>query len=306
MKMLRKRLLLTFVLSVLALLAGCDFYAPKTSGTSQTTSEPTGITTTESECDLWKNSDDAEDFNEDRKIDEADYEIYQMKNSLAYWKKSAEATDLNGDRKIDATDFEIYKLHNYFDYWIDSEAAEDLNGDSLINEIDFDIYDNYDYWINSIAAEDLNDDSKIDISDFEIYIEYEEFQGEYYLSNYNYYGSPGDHIKPYDIAIKDLGFYLSQIQIIVNSKGRVVITIPEAVRTAFGHYYSVLLSGANNMTISRISPLIVGIDTFVVIDDVNVNVTLYLSEIDNGFTTSYVIGFYDEKPSMTLDIIKVE
>jgi hypothetical protein len=271
------------------------------------TSNTANITiTTELGFDAWRNSDDALDINGDRKIDEADYELYLLESNYTYWKDSDQALDLNGDRKIDEDDHVIFQLYNNYLYWFNSDQAEDLNNDQVIDETDHEIYVNYDFWLNSNQAIDLNDDNEVDVEDYEIFIEYEEYIGEYQFTNYVYEGSDKYALEEDGyIFFTDLGTYLYQITLEVNNRGQVLVHIPEHVQETLGSIIEIINLATDQMTISRISPLLTVIDTQVTVNEVLVNFTLYLEEIDNGFTTSYVMGFYDDNPTISFDIIKV-
>ena len=167
---------------------------------------------------------------------------------------------------------------------------------------------NYESWRDSDEAEDLNGDNTVDILDFEIYQEFLEFQGVYNIANYVYEGNEGIYLKGSDprIYFTDLGTYLSQIQFTVNNGGEISVTIPDNLDEELGTYQSVIIEGMNNMTISRISPLLVALDTHVTINETVVNFTLYLTETENGYSTSYEMSLYDEQQVLRFDINKVE
>ncbi|XMB73213.1 hypothetical protein RJI07_04690 [Mycoplasmatota bacterium WC30] len=300
-----KRIIVSiWTLSILILLAGCNTLDTNTAAITSTLIETTASTTIV-DFEVWRNSDEALDFNGDRKIDELDYEIYQLQYSYSYWRDSEEALDLNIDRKIDELDYEIYKLHNIYDYWLNSNVSEDLNEDSVIDEVDHEIYNYYDNWLNSESAEDLNDDNTIDELDYEIYAEFEEFIGDYIISNYTYDGSSYNVIGD-GMYLTNLDQYLDQIVISVDNKGDISVFIPDSTVTSLGDLYQNFVEGLNNMSIARISPFIVGIDTFITEDDNTYNFTLYFTETESGFSTSYVIDYFYDDPEITFDLIKVE
>lgn len=286
---------------------GCDLFGNNDTTTLVTTTESsTLLSTTLSLFEQWRASEDAIDLNGDRKIDEVDYDMFQLQNDYDYWKSSDAAIDLNSDRKIDEADFEMYKLQTDYYYWKNSDEAEDLNGDSRIDENDHSIYLFYDTWRYSDEAEDLNNDQVIDISDYEIYTEHIEFEGDYYITNYSYIGNEkyfvGDGYR-----FIDLGEYASHAVISVDILGNVSVTLTDSLTAELGDDYSVIEEGAQNMTIERISPFIVVIDSFVIINDVEYNLTLYLTEIDSGFSTTYTItGYYKEDLILSFDIIRIE
>ncbi|XFA98500.1 hypothetical protein ACAG96_06440 [Candidatus Izemoplasma sp. B36] len=299
--MYKKGLLLLLVIFVSFFLFGCEIVYPN----NTTTQGEVAITTIASDLDLWKNSDEAFDYNGDRKIDQEDYDIYLLQNDYEFWKTSDEALDYDNNHIIDELDFEKYKLHTNYNYWKLSEEAIDLNGDAFIDETDHEIYNNYDFWINSDEAEDLNDDSTIDVSDYEVYIEYVEFVGTYYLTNYTYDGAES-HSFGENVLFSDMGDYLSQITVSVNGRGEFTVTIPDNIKTIFGDSHLIMIEAANNMTISRLSPFIVAIDTNVIMDGIEYNLTIYLDETEAGYSASYIMGFYYDEPEITFDIVKAE
>jgi hypothetical protein len=309
--MLKKLLLVAFMFSLSLVFLGCENLNLSTLPTNVTLPSSTEDTTsTEMNFDTWLSSDDAMDLDGDRQIDEVDYQLYQLQNNFDLWKISEDAIDMNGDRLIDEEDHELYLLYQLFTYWQNSDAAEDLNGDSVIDEDDHDIYRYYDDWKQSDDAVDLNDDSVIDLEDYLIYQLYDEFVGDYSIVNYTYDGSPynviGEDGTGEMIYFADLGTYLAQLTISIDYSGSVSVDIPEAVRTALGEVTAIVLEAAKNMTIERISPTIASIDTFVDIDDIEGNFSLYLTTEENGYSTSYVIGFFIENPEITFDLVKVE
>lgn len=303
---MKKGLLVLLFLVITLVFVGCDgVYFP-----DQTTNELDGTTSentediTESSLEIWKNSDDALDMNGDRKIDEVDYELYLLAYNYDYWRNSDDALDMNDDRKINEDDFEIYQLYNYFLYWKDSSEAEDLNDDQIIDEIDHEIYKNYEAWLTSNFAEDLNDDEVIDVDDFVIYQEYDQYIGTYMIRDYVYEGSEyyiiGDGIR-----FSNLAQYLEVITLSVNARGQVSVNIPANVQDIFGDVTDVILQATENMVITNLN-LTTAIDTYVSIEGVEFNISLYLTNIENGFSTSYTIGFYDDNPKIYFNIIKVD
>jgi len=293
-KMVKKLVLGVLMMALSIIILGCEnmSLSDLTNISDNLSTQPS---TTESAFELWRNSDEALDINGDRKIDEADYGLYLLESDYAYWKDSDEALDLNGDRKIDEDDHIIFRLYNNYVYWFNSDQAEDLNDDRTIDETDHEIYVHYDAWLKTSEGLDLNDDESIDVKDYEIYVEYQEYIGEYEITNYNYDGSENYALEDEDyIFFTDLDTYLYQITIEVNNRGQVIVHIPETVQDVLGSITDIIMVASNRMTISRISPLITVIDTQVTVNEVLVNFTLYLEETDNGFTTTYVMGFYDD------------
>jgi len=274
----------------------------------------TGTTTTEALMDyeMWLNSGQAKDYNNDRTIDEADYQIYQLYHDFEYWRQSSDAADFNDDQVINQEDYNVFRLKNSYEYWKDSDQAEDLNEDGTINESDYNIYINFDNWKNSDEAEDLNDDGIIDVEDFDIYQNFSEFAGEYYIANYQYNGSPnygiGEDIDNH-VKFSDLGYYLEQITFSINNEGNITVNIPSEVRDVFGQFgdlSTVIDEAIANMTITRISTYIAVIDTYATVDGVRGDFTLYLDTTENGYSTTYTISFYEDNPTISFDLIREE
>lgn len=300
----KKLFLFAFMVLLSFTLMGCDLFNSEDTTTVTTT-------TTISEVDIhdldaWLSSDLAIDLNGDRRINELDFELYKLQNIYDYWKQSDYAYDNNLDRLINEEDFEIYRLQNNYEYWKSSTEAFDFNEDNIINQTDYDIYLNYDLWRYSTLAEDLNQDHIINLADYELYLEFAEFVGTYTFTNYVYVGEETYAFILDDgyLFLKDFGQYLSRIILTVSGDGTTSVTIPTDVQAVFGSMYGKMVEGTENLTITRISPYIVGIDTFVVVDDVEVQVTIYLTETNNGYHATYVMGMFEGNPTISFDIIK--
>lgn len=194
------------------------------------------------------------------------------------WKLSDIAYDYNGDRKIDAIDYEVYLLQNSYSYWRESLLAYDYNGDHLINE-----------------------------SDYDLYLNVSEFVGEYRITNYTYDGLPRNSLLTgtSKIYLKDLGLYFAQMTITVESNGEITLDIPSDMITSLGDIYDYMMEASENMRITRISPVLASIDTLIILDDTEVHFSIYLGEYEGGYSTSFVIGFFAEQPTITFDLEKI-
>ena len=262
-----------------------------------------------SEYQIWRNSADAEDLNGDRKIDELDYDLFlnPQEDSYETWRTSDDAYDYNEDRKIDELVYEFYIEEIEYIEWLDSDDAEDLNEDRKIDRLDYEIFlegpkSDYEIWAESNAARDLNDDDKIDELDYAIYIEYSEFKGTYTLSNYTYEGYR--FYVGNDLFLDQLGTHMNQIKLEVDQYGQITADLSNSTISILGDDFAYVLEALNNMTITRISKFLIGIDTSITYEDLTMNVTLYLKEDINGFTTSYTVNSHNKTGTMTFDIIK--
>lgn len=226
---------------------------------------------------VWRNSDDAEDLNGDRKIDELDYELFlnPVEDNYETWRISDEAEDLNGDRKIDELDYELF-----------------LNL----------VVDDYETWHLSEDALDYNGDRKIDALDYAIYLDFQNLKGTYTIVNYVYDGS--ETYIGNQLYLNDLGTQLESIQIILDENGNVDVQLSQEFITLLDDTYTIFVEGVENMTIERISPLLFAIDTTVTIDNVELSVSLYLTQITNGFSTSYTIHYENTTGVLSFDMIK--
>ncbi|MGD9909430.1 MAG: hypothetical protein AB7U79_02355 [Candidatus Izemoplasmatales bacterium] len=194
------------------------------------------------------------------------------------WKLSDIAYDYNGDRKIDAIDYEEYLLQNSYSYWRESLVAYDYNGDHQINESDYDLY------LNLL-----------------------EFVGSYRITNYTYDGLPRNSLLTGTsrIYLKDLGLYFAQMTIKVELNGEINLVIPSDLATSLGDLYSYMMEASENMTITRISPVLASIDTSIILDDIEVQFSIYFQQYEGGYSTSFVIGFFPEQPTITFDLDKI-
>jgi len=242
------------------------------------------------EYEKWRISDEAEDLNGDRKIDRADYELFLNPpvSNYTIWRESSSAADLNNDQTINEADYVIYLFEINYQTWRNSDDAEDLNDDRKIDRVDYNLFLNpplseYEIWKESNNAIDLNDDEIINELDYALYLQYSEFVGTYTILNYVYDGSPTTYVGN-KIYLAEFGQSLEQISFTVDINGDVVANIPSSTIASFGNDFS--------------------IDTSVTIDNVVVNVTLYLTEIPNGFTTTYVMNFNNQTGTISFDLIK--
>ena len=154
---MRKIMLIVALLFVVLLSIGCDISLPSTN------SGINGNQTSEEKYTIWKDSNDAKDYNSDSIIDEKDYKIYL---DLVAWLDSDDAIDYNGDRKINYDDF---KINESYKEWKKTDEAQDLNGDKKIDFDDFDKYQTFLTWKNGTDAIDLNEDTIINVDDYLIF-----------------------------------------------------------------------------------------------------------------------------------------
>ena len=104
--------------------------------------------------DTWLDSDDAEDFDGDRNITEADFEIYK---AYIVWKASTNARDYDGDGNINYADYEL-----------------SISGEDWVT------------WLNSAEAYDYNKDGRTDRNDYAIYLERKAVVGKYVIEDFDY------------------------------------------------------------------------------------------------------------------------
>lgn len=160
----------------------------------------------------------------------------------------------------------------------------------------------FELWVESKASKDINGDKKIDEEDYELYLLGDFDPGTYRIINYTYEGNPfyiGDNL-----LLKKFGTYLEQIVFTVDQEGVVTAEISEEAITAMGEEYDYVIEGLNHITLTRISKLLIALDTYVTIDLVKFNVTLYLNENENGYSTEYTINYDEKTATMTFDLIK--
>jgi hypothetical protein len=231
----------------------------------------------QSAYELWRNSDEARDLNFDQKINEEDYEIYlqQLEDPYIVWRNSDEAEDLNGDRKIDELDYALY-----------------LNPPENLYEI----------WKSSSNAEDLNEDGVIDEADYNLYLDAVKIMGTYQVTNFSY---EGDKIWIADnIHLDEFGQHLGGITFGISLYGEIDVQMSNDVIAIFGEDLPAVLDALDNMTFTRISPFIFSLDTSIVLDEIEIVVTIYFSEIEHGFSTQYVFKLDDMEGSLAFDLVK--
>jgi hypothetical protein len=149
----------------------------------------------------------------------------------------------------------------------------------------------------------LNNDGKINEADYGLYLLRSEFTGEYYIADYTYEGSQTIYFGN-TLALKDLAETLYQVRFIVDNDGNVDAIIPSKVLASLGDDAAMVFDGLKNMTITRLSKYLVVIDTDVLLEGVDFKFTLYLTEIEGGFSTSYSMNFNGKISVMSFNIMK--
>jgi hypothetical protein len=245
---------------------------------------------------IWVNSTQAIDINGDGSINQTDYTLW-----LEYlvWRDSDTAQDYNDDRKVNTIDFMIYKQ---FNIWRISDSARDFNDDKRIDILDYIIWLDYLDWKASDKASDLNNDSKINDLDYEIFLQGSEFEGSYQIRNYNYVGA-GLQLLQSGIKFSELGGVLGSITLTVDTAGEITATIDNTLKSQLGNDLSVVESVFDNMTIERISPLLVAIDTVVIISGTTINLTFNLTNITGGYRSTTTIVSNSQTITISFDLI---
>jgi len=291
----QNRLLKILFLTVPLLLVSCNDDLQNYNSSSIFNSSVSSNSSVDDGYQAWLNSTQARDLNGDGQINLTDYQLW---NEYLAWRDSDLAEDLNADRKIDTSDYLIFKAYTV---WKNSNDAKDMNADRKIDLADFLIWQNYLAWKLTDKAVDLNNDQKIDDLDYLIFLQGSEFQGQYDIGNYEYSG-PEVVLTNSRVSLKTMGPYFNEIKINVDKEGKITSVIPTNFQTTLGQDLPVIQSFFNNMKIQRISRLIVTIDTVINVNGTNVNVTFYLSEITNGYTTNLTLNSTSNPITIKFDI----
>lgn len=259
--------------------------------------------------EVWRESQEARDFTGNRRIDETDYEVYLRITDFNYWLNSDGAMDYNEDRRINQADYELFILLNDFDAWLISDEAMDLNYDGRIDGLDHAIFKtqtDFEFWLNSSDAIDLNNDGRVDRLDFEIYQSFSDLAGSYYLTNYQYRGQREDHIlvNNQKYLFVDIGLWLEQITFDVDYVGNVTVTISQELEQGLKSVAPLLLDFVSNATVSRISRLVNVLDTFVVVDNNQIDYTFYFETSSQGFVTTFIIDYLGRPTELTFEMVR--
>jgi hypothetical protein len=247
----------------------------------------------------WIESDIAIDMNEDLRINREDYALWV---EYLVWRDSDSAEDFTGDRRINTED---YMLWVNFNAWRLGNDALDFNDDSRIDILDYRIFGDYTLWLEGDDALDFNDDDLVDELDYILFLEGNEFAGEYYITDYNYSG-PEVYLIDSGIFFSDLGYVIDEFILMVDLTGAITIDIPNYLKTLLGSDLLIIETTFNNMTIERISPFIVVIDTTILLAGTTINLTFNMTEIEGGFFTSTSFAFQTQTVVIFFDIIRVD
>lgn len=290
------KILLSLIILVLTSCGG-DLLLSSSSPNSSIPFTSTNSETSEDAYLNWKNSNQAIDLNGDQVIDQADFAIWQQ---YLIWKDSDDAQDLNGDRRINVIDYLDWIAYSN---WKSSVSAYDFNEDKTINYADYSIWKDYQVWKNSTNAVDLNDDQIINELDYEIYLQGNEFAGQYSISNYTYSG-PELLLGTSRIRFSELGASLQQISLFVDQDGKITTSIPLELRNNLGEDLATIEAVFAQMTIQRLSPLLITLETVVSINNIAVNLTFYLETISGGYASSLEFTILGNLIDIAFNILK--
>ncbi len=106
------------------------------------------------------------------------------------------------------------------------------------------------------------------------------------------------------MILEELGSQLELITINIDDDGEINVNIPSTVIATLGNTFPILLEAIENVSITRISLSLVVLDTYISIDDITLNATIYLTETDNGFTGTYNISYDGAEGIITFDVNK--
>ena len=284
------------MLSLTFVLVACGDQIPPTSISTSSNSSTTQTSSLDG-YNTWVNSNQAIDINDDGRINRDDYTLW-----LEYlvWRDSDAAEDFNNDRKINTVDFMIFKQYGT---WRTSDDAIDLNDDDRINILDFIIWLDYLKWKDSDDAADLNNDTKINELDYGIFLNRSEFEGTYRIRNYSYAGPNLQFIQS-GVKFAELGDVIDSITLSVDISGAVSAELDPELRTTLGSDFGVIETVFDNMVIQRISPLLIAIDTVVIVGGTSLNLTFNLTQITGGYRTTINLVFDSQTITVSFELIR--
>jgi len=219
--------------------------------------------------------------------------------------------DYNEDRRINQADHEIFILLYDYEAWLDSDEAFDWNNDGRIDALDHVIYRNqtdFEFWLNSSNAIDLNRDGRIDRVDFELYRDFENLAGSYQLANYQYGGDQLDFIlvSNRQYLLNDLGDWLTQMTFDVDFGGNVTVTISSELERQLESVAPLLLDFVSNANVSRTSRLVTVLDTFVIVDNNRIDYTFYFESSGQGLITTFIIDYLGRPTELSFEMIRID
>jgi len=217
--------------------------------------------------------------------------------------------DYNEDRRINEADHDIFVILYDLDAWLDSDQAVDLNFDGRIDGLDHTVFKtqtDFEFWLNSSNAIDLNEDRRIDRLDFEIYQDLQDVAGSYQLANYQYQGQPLDFIlvNERQYLFSNLGEWLTQMTFEIDFNGNVTVTISPELEAELQFVAPLLFDFVANATVTRISRLVTVLDTFVIVNNNQIEYTFYFESSEQGFETTFIIDYLGRPTEMSFEMIR--
>ena len=226
-----------------------------------------------SEFDAWTDSDDADDFDGDRAVTEADFAIYK---AYIAWKASATAKDYDGDTKIDYKDYELSLL------------GEDVAT-----------------WLTSADAYDYNKDGVTDKNDYAVYLERKDLVGKYAVSDFDYKIDSTEytiqlHNSKYDIA--DLKDDIGGFELEISKDLKLTCKYSDEIKAKLGDDEAEIQKAINSCVIQKWSDIL-SKATFT-LDKLTFAVNLQKAE--NGFTSSINVKIDGVSMDVTFNLVRAK
>lgn len=218
------------------------------------------------------------------------------------WLLSEQATDFDGDRKITEADYQIYKAYKA---WLLSSDAYDYNGDAAINYTDYKTFVAFSAWQTSTNASDLNGDGKIDINDYVLYQQNSSIAGKYRLEDFSYTGDTDISLNESGVYLYKFADYLTGTELGIDATGAVSITTLPTAANGLGTDLVLAKQFLQNAHLANLSATIYSFDSYVLYQNVKLNATFYLTVTSKGFTTSYTASVNGSSGKMSVALNRV-
>jgi hypothetical protein len=90
----------------------------------------------------------------------------------------------------------------------------------------------------------------------------------------------------------------------VDISGAVSAVLDPELRTTLGSDFGVIETVFDNMVIQRISPLLIAIDTVVIVGGTSLNLTFNLTQITGGYRTTINLVFNSQTSTVSFELIR--
>lgn len=229
------------------------------------------------EFPVWRETDDADDYDGDREITFADYIYFK---EYERWKLSGNAYDYDKDKRITMEDYKFYNDPQNLNliYWLNSDLAYDYNNDRFVDKLDFIFYNNYKHLVG-----------KFKVVNFKLQQNDIQGQNRSIFLNKNY-------------SLNNLAQDIGDFDLEVSKNLTLICIYGDMVKQKLGDDEVAVQNAINSCAFDKLSDTV----TTVSFTLQGLDFTVYLTKTESGFSSSVNIAIDGITANCTFDITYVD